>query len=371
MFAIRWLAVLPLLGLFGVWHSSAWAAPNDRPRVEVVFCLDTTGSMTGLIDGAKRKIWSIANQIVTGTPTPEVRIGLVGYRDRQDDYVTKLHPITTDLDEVFKQLSAFRATGGGDEPESVNQALHEAVTKTEWSTGDSVLRIIFLVGDAPPHMDYKDDVKYEESCRLANEKGIRINTVLCGDNQHAKPIWQVIAHKTDGSFLQIAQQGGVVTVETPFDKELAELNVKLMRTNLCWGSPEAQQAGLLKNSAVASIVCPSDAADNAGYRCKVARVAANDLLDDLAENKIKLEAIKEEELPADLKKMKPEERQPHVTKLQEERSALKKRALELDKQRLEYLVKHTTDNKDQSRDGFDNQVIETLRKQGTAAKIKY
>lgn len=371
MSRIHCLVCLALFGLIASSPTLAYSAPNERPRVEVVFCLDTTGSMSSLIDGAKRKIWSIANQIASGTPTPEVRIGLVGYRDRQDTYVTKLHPITTDLDEVFKHLSEFRADGGGDEPESVNQALYEAVTKTEWSQGDSVLRIIFLVGDAPPQMDYKDDVKYEESCRLANEKGIRINTVLCGENPRAKPVWQVIASKTDSTFMQIAQQGGVVNVKTPFDKELAELNVKLMGTNLCWGNAEAQQAGLQKNAAVTMLVCPSDAADNAGYRCKVARVAANDLLDDLAENKIKLDAIKDEELPEVLKKLKADERKMHVLKLQEERIALKKRALELDKQRLQFLKKHTAENKDQSRDGFDNQVIETLRKQGTAAKIKY
>src|SRR4051794_24266330 len=62
--------------------------PQVAPRVELVFALDTTGSMSGLIDGAKRKIWSIAQFIAQGQPKPDVRIGLVAYRDIGDAYVT-------------------------------------------------------------------------------------------------------------------------------------------------------------------------------------------------------------------------------------------------------------------------------------------
>jgi hypothetical protein len=49
-----------------------------KPKIEVCFVLDTTGSMSGLIEGAKQKIWSIANEIISAKPTPAIRIGLVG-----------------------------------------------------------------------------------------------------------------------------------------------------------------------------------------------------------------------------------------------------------------------------------------------------
>src|SRR6266498_4936548 len=70
----------------------------EKPKVEVVFCLDTTGSMGGLIDAAKQKIWAICNQIAAGNPTPRLRVGLVAFRDRGDDYITKVHDLTDDLD---------------------------------------------------------------------------------------------------------------------------------------------------------------------------------------------------------------------------------------------------------------------------------
>ena len=103
--------------------------------------LDSTGSMGGLIEGAKQKIWSIANSIVAGKPAPEVRIGLVTYRDRGDEYVTKRFDLTADIDTVFENLQSLAADGGGDDPESVNQALDEAVNRLSWSADRSVLKI--------------------------------------------------------------------------------------------------------------------------------------------------------------------------------------------------------------------------------------
>src|SRR6187401_1785259 len=129
----------------------AVAAVAARPRVEVAFVLDTTGSMGGLIEGAKRRIWSIARRIGEGRPRPDLRIALVGYRDVGDAYVTQLHPFTSDMDEVYQALSSFRAEGGGDTPEHVSAALRDAVEALPWS-GPSALKVIFLVGDAPPHV---------------------------------------------------------------------------------------------------------------------------------------------------------------------------------------------------------------------------
>src|SRR5882762_1922066 len=138
-----------------------------KPRIEVCFVLDTTGSMSGLIEGAKQKIWSIANEIIAARPTPEIRVGLVGYRDRGDEYVVKTFSLTNDIDAVYAKLRAFRADGGGDTPESVNEA--------------------------PPHMDYANSPKYPEICKTAMKKDLIINTVQCGSIPETTPVWQEIA----------------------------------------------------------------------------------------------------------------------------------------------------------------------------------
>ena len=148
-----------------------------KPSVEVAFVLDTTGSMGPLIEGAKRKIWSIATTIVETNPDADIRMGLVAYRDIGDEYVTRTFNLTTDIQDLYAQLLELKARGGGDWPESVNEALHVGVTKLAWTQDADVRRIMFLVGDAPPHMNYAQDTKYPEVLRIARERGITVNAV--------------------------------------------------------------------------------------------------------------------------------------------------------------------------------------------------
>jgi Mg-chelatase subunit ChlD len=142
-------------------------AQKARPRVDLVFALDTTGSMGGLIDGAKRKIWSLASFVAQGQPTPDLRVGLVAYRDVGDAYVTRVYDLDADLDRVYKRLHALRAEGGGDTPEHVARALDEAVHKMSWSANAEAVKVIYLVGDAPPHTDYRDGYDYGRAARAA------------------------------------------------------------------------------------------------------------------------------------------------------------------------------------------------------------
>jgi Mg-chelatase subunit ChlD len=366
----RVAAIATALFVVGTASAAPLERKDPRPQVEVVFCLDTTGSMGGLLEGAKQKIWSIVNQIASGRPTPDIKVGLLAFRDRGDTYITKVFELTTDLDEVHKNLTGFKAEGGGDTPESVNQALNESVTKFKWNEDKDTLRIIFLVGDAPPHMDYADDVKYPETCKLASAKGIIINTVLCGNDGEAKKHWLEICSKAGGSFAQIAQDGGVKAIETPYDKDLAEINGKLLKTNVCYGMEKDRREGEVKNAAAAALPGAGGvAADSAGYRAKASRLAANDLLDDLKEGKKKLDEVKPEELPEEMRKMTAEDRKAHVEKLQKDREELKKKVLELDKKRLEFINKKLAEDK--AKDGFDNQILGTLRKQAEKVNIKY
>src|SRR5262245_9038157 len=78
--------------------------PENPPQVEVVFVLDTTGSMGSLLEGAKKKIWSIASEIARGKPSPRLKIGLVAYRDKGDAYVTKVTDLHEDLDKIYGEL---------------------------------------------------------------------------------------------------------------------------------------------------------------------------------------------------------------------------------------------------------------------------
>jgi len=223
--------------------------PKPSPqRIEVCFVVDTTGSMGGLIEAAKQKIWSISNEIVKAKPSPELKIGLVAYRDRGDDYITKPFELTDDIDTVYGHLMEFSAGGGGDTPESVNEALAMAVHKMMWSKDSGVLKIIFLVGDAPPHMDYPHDVLYPVTCQEAVKKDIIINTVECGAAEDTAVAWKKIAGLAEGRFVAIGQTGDVAVISTPMDKQLAELNVEIGKTLVPYGKDEEREEVLTKQA---------------------------------------------------------------------------------------------------------------------------
>jgi Mg-chelatase subunit ChlD len=344
---------------------------SKKPKVEVVFCLDTTGSMGGLIEGAKAKIWSICNQIASGKPTPDLKVGLVAFRDRGDEYITKVFDLSDDLDAIHGHLKTFKAAGGGDIPESVNQALDDSVNKIKWSTDNSTLRIIFLVGDAPPHMDYPDDVKYPVTCKKAAERGIIINTIQCGTDPDCTKFWKDICVKAEGSFVQIPQDGGVKTVvATPFDKRLSEINGALATSTLVYGRAEEQARGLAKNKDAAKLDAPA-AAERVAFQAKNAQVASYDLLDSIKQGRVKLEDLKKEELPKELQDMNPEERKEHLKKLDEKREALRKEALGLDKQRSDFIAKKQAEDAAKGKNSFDNEVLDVLRNQAKKHKIEY
>ena len=348
--------------------------PVAAPRVEVAFVLDTTGSMSGLIDGAKQKIWSIANQLASGQPRPVVRMALVAYRDRGDTYVTQLHELTDDIDTVYARLQQLAADGGGDTPESVNQALHEAVTRLSWSSDKNVYRAIFLVGDAPPHLDYQGDVPFAKSVALARQRGIVINTVQCGNLAETTPIWQQIASTGAGTFAAIAQDGGMLALAAPMDDELAKLNSDLASTLVPYGAP-AEQAELEAKRDRAASAAPATVASRLGYLSKLGGILNSgraDLVDAISSGDKKLSEIAEPELPAPLQAMAPAAREEYVKEKLEKRQEIQKRITALSAERDEYVAQENARRAAAGKDdGFDAKVRDAVRKQAAVAGITY
>jgi Mg-chelatase subunit ChlD len=345
-------------------------AQAPKPRVEVVFCLDTTGSMGGLIEGAKQKIWSISNRIASGKPTPDLKIGLVAYRDRGDAYITKVTDLTDDLDAIHDQLKGFKAQGGGDTPESVNQALDDAVNKIKWSDDAKTLRIIFLVGDAPPHMDYPDDVKYPETCQKAARRGLIINTIQCGNDPDCRRVWQDVCRKAEGEYVAIAQDGGVTVLATEFDKRLDEINKELSRSTLTYGDARRQTEDRAKSEEGAKLAAPA-AAERAAFNAKNSQVASYDLIDGIRKGTVKLEELKKDQLPKELQNLSPAEQKEYLDKVEKKREELRKECLELDRKRSDAIAQKQKELAAKGQAGFDGQVLDILRRQAKKAGVDY
>jgi Mg-chelatase subunit ChlD len=376
----RVIGILPIIlsasAMLGFWQplfATTAPQPQSKPRIEVCFVLDTTGSMGGLIEGAKQKIWSIANEMISARPTPELKLGLIGYRDRGDEYVVKSFSLTDDIDAIYGHLREFQAGGGGDTPESVNEALAEAIHKMPWSSDKKVLKIIFLVGDAPPHMDYPNGPKYPDLCRDAAKKDLIINTIQCGEMAETKPIWQEIAKLAEGSYVGISQSGNVAVISTPMDKELSRLNERIGATLIPYGDGKLQTEVYAKFAAAKSAPV-SAMADRLTYNSKTGKAVQGrgELVDALNDNTLKVEEIDEKQLPPELQKLDRSELQKRIAKARGERADLQKQIVEVSKKREAYIQ---SENRRLVAEGkgnaFDQKVTETLHAQAAKKGISY
>jgi len=206
--ALSFMAALTLANNSGNGVNLAQAAGNagkdkQKPHLDLAFCIDTTGSMQSEIDQVKEKVKSLTAKLAAGKPAPVVRVGLVAYRDRGDEYVTKVFPFTEDIDHFVKDVSALQAAGGGDGPEAVNQGMHAAIHDLKWDEAKHTAKLMFLIGDAPPHI-YSNDFKWEDESKQAISMGIQVNTIACAGLEQYSPsqgsdIFKQIAKLADGS----------------------------------------------------------------------------------------------------------------------------------------------------------------------------
>ncbi len=143
--------------------------------LDVVFLLDSTDSMADEIDRIKQTIFSISQRIGQLPGAPHLRLGLVTYRDRNDDYVSKHWDFTTDVAAFSRNLNSIEAGGGGDIPEDFNAGLSDTLSQLSWNAEQQPnLRLVFAVSDAAPHTDYADETQYDALLRQAVGMGIKV-----------------------------------------------------------------------------------------------------------------------------------------------------------------------------------------------------
>jgi hypothetical protein len=350
---------------------------GQRPVVEAVFVLDTTGSMGGLIQAAKDKVWSIASTLAAAEPAPEIRMGLVAYRDRGDAYVTRVTDLTPDLDALHAALFQLEAQGGGDAPESVNQALHEAVDDISWGKAPNAYRVVFLVGDAPPHMDYQDDVPYPETLAIARERGIRVNAIQVGNGTDTRGIWQQVAQLGDGAYLHLAQDGNAVAIATPYDKKLAKLSAELDDTRLYYGSAaerEARAEGLAASKAVRDAAPAPVLARRATFAAsgsgKAALLGDKELVDAVTTGSVALEEIAPEALPEPLQGLSADAQRSVIAEQAGRRDAIQQQIEATARRRTEYLREKVAADAGAA-DSLDQKLFETVREQARSLGLRY
>ena len=307
---------------------------------------------------------------------PEVRMGLVAYRDRGDAYVTRVTRVTRDLDSVYNTLMAFKAEGGGDSPEDVRQALADGVHKVGWSPrSPNIAQILFLVGDAPPHDNYDNEPDTVASALEAVKAGILVNTIQCGNMQGTDVAWKRISLAGEGQYFAIAQDGGVVAIATPFDAELARLGTKVGGTYMAFGGmmggmsgPAVRKSRVEAQRRVEGTVAPAAPAAAQADRAYNKAINAtayddNDLIQGVENGPVKLDDLKTDELPDELQKLSAAERKKVIADKIEERKRIRLQILELSKKRDAFLLEERKKQSAKNATGFDEAVSAALKAQ--------
>ena len=346
-------------------------------QIEVVFILDTTSSMSGLIQAAKEKIWSIATTMGSAEQAPDIKMGLVAFRDRGDTYVTRVLDLSQDLDSMYASLMDFKAQGGGDGPESVNQALYDAINRISWSEDENVYKVAFLIGDAPPHMDYNNDVQFPVTMEMAKRKGIVVNTIQSGQNSYTAPVWKNIAQLGYGEYFQVENSGNAVAVATPYDKKLSELAASLEDTRLYFGDRETKERQKKKNEATSKIqqeLSEAALARRATFNATASGASnflgESELVDAISSGRIALEDIDRDDMPADMKAYAPAEQMEVITRMAAQRLEIKRDIQKLSESRNDY-IRDQVAKDGGAKESLDEKIYSAVKKQAKSKGLVY
>ncbi|QJE97204.1 vWA domain-containing protein [Luteolibacter luteus] len=319
--------------------------PNDKPqnKVQIALLLDTSNSMDGLIDQAKTQLWKVVNTFAEAKrdgQTPFVEVALYEYGNNglniANNWIRLVEPLTRDLDEVSKELFAFR-TNGGDE--YCGAVIQRALADLSWDSSPKTYKAIFIAGNEP---FLQGPVDARQACRDAMSKGIVVNTIHCGSREAGiAGAWHDGAALAEGKYLIIDQDKAVAHVDAPQDKEISSLSIEINKTYLGYGA-------LCREGMAKQVEADRDATANARQGAAVGRAATKassnyyngswDLVDACKDGRMKLEDVPADQLPDAMKAMSPAEREAHLAKMTAERAGLQKKIQELTHQREAFVV---------------------------------
>lgn len=355
------------------------AAPQQAgpPKIQVAILLDTSNSMDGLIAQAKSQLWKIVNEFATvkqNGKAPKVEVALYEYGKQslpaQEHFLRMVVPLTEDLDKVSEEL--FKLTTNGGE-EYCGAVIEKAVASLQWSNNPKDLKCIFIAGNEP---FTQGPIDFRKSCKAAADKGITVSTIFCGNtDEGVRTMWLEGSKLADGSYMSINQNEVLPAIAAPQDKELEKLSGDLNKTYLPYGKAEARLAAKdrqVQQDSNAAGAQPGAAQQRAGVKASGLYNNAHwDLVDALREKLVKLEDVKEEDLPDELKKLTPAERKALVEKMQAQRLELQGQIKKLNTAREEHVNNELKKLRADKTGTLDKVISEAARKQAEAKGFEY
>jgi hypothetical protein len=228
------------------------------------------------------------------------------------------------------------------------------------------MRVVFLVGDAPPHLDYQDGLDYRRAVQAARQKGIAVETIQCGGDPQTAAVWQEIAALGGGQYARIDASGGMPAQVTPQDAELARLNRELASTVVAGGTV-AERARTNERVAARKAMAAPAAVEAAGYFAQAESLVSNDLVDksERAQRQELQGFVGRTDAPKEIQGKTDEEALAYLKAQKERRAKLQKNIEVLQKERDAHLARAG------AKDAFDEKVVQSLKDRAAAEGVKY
>jgi hypothetical protein len=367
------LLIVLLMVVFAVNQAFAPNSTKEKAKVQIAILLDTSNSMDGLIDQAKTQLWKIVNEMALAQydgQAPLLEIALYEYGNdglsAAEGHIRLVSQFTTDLDKISEDLFALKTNGGS---EYCGQVINVALKQLLWSQSNKDLKLIFIAGNEP---FTQGSIDYKESCKSAISKGIIVNTIFCGTAQEGiNTFWKDGADLADGKYMNIDQDVKEVYISSPYDDDIVKLNNKLNTTYVSYGSVGKK----MKERQVVQDNNAAGASEEVQINRAVSKSQVNysnehwDLVDAYKKDDKKVDDLKEEELPDELKGKSKIERKKYIEDKQVERDKIQKEINELNDKRTKYV---TEQNKNNAQDNTLNAVmIKTVRAQALQKNYKF
>ena len=174
-------------------------------QFDLALVVDTTGSMGDELEYLKSELRTIVGAISQRHPNLDIRIALIFYRDKGDDYTTRTFDFMTDPGKAQNLVAAQSADGGGDTPEAMEVAMNKAMGLS-WRPG--AVKSLLLVADAPPHGE--DVAATWNGAEVARAKRIQVVPIAAsGVDDAAQYVMRAMAAATQSRYLFLTDDSGI------------------------------------------------------------------------------------------------------------------------------------------------------------------
>ena len=342
----------------------------DDVDAQIAILLDTSGSMSGLIEQAKSQLWNIVNELSEAKKNDEpisFQIALYEYGNdhipSHHSYVKQIVDFTTDVDLISQKLFSLSTAGG---QEYCGAAIGKSLSQLKWSTTAN-LKTIYIAGNesfAQGHVSYK------EVCYTANNNDIIVNTIFCGPLETGIDLqWQNGARMTNGKYFNIDHNQTTRYYDTPYDIEISELNEKLNDTYIHYGKGgEDFLVNQIAQDNNAKIYGRSNFASRSVYKSKKNYNNAKwDLVDAYEKDNNVIEQAKE--LPEEYKNLNKSDLEKEVKKTSDNRKSIQTKIGQLASKRKDYI--NQLKSADIQESSLNESINSSIRNQAKKAGLTY